>query len=402
MNVFKVLEILLHIFCFVLIVDPPNIIFRIKNIIFIIIILFLAFVYRKISVDKLFLFVLVYSILLITFLRGIGAGYHFDYEYVNIFLKAFSPLLLLCWIDKIDFLSKMIFPCICISIISLFIVYAMFYNSSIEGVIYNFMRDHDDFILMSNRYFLGYKFINVFYRTIPLAIIPCSIYCYRMLFEKKGKKKNFILFAIMALALFFSGTRANMLSVFFIIASLMIIRIRGGALGRLISIFSLFIFCFLALFILLVFMSEKTESSNMVKYGHLVSYLDLFDSNPDILLWGQGIGSLFYSSGFGEIVPQTEWSYIEIVRYAGLIGGLFIICIYYYPLFILYKKRNTLQYALPFGMGYIFYLGIAGTNPLLISSTGMLALLIAYSYVLSPHHRKLIRNSELASINNLS
>lgn len=383
----KIINILLHIFCFVLVVDPPNVIFKAKNPIFILIVLGLVVLYRKVASNKVCLFFIVYSLLLATFLRGTLAGYNFDYEYTIIFFKAFSPLLLLLWADRLELLSKLTFPCACISIISLSIVYTMFYLPDLETIIYNFMQDHDDFILMSNRYFLGHKFINVFYRTTPLVIIPCSIYYYKTLFEHTHRKRNFFLFVIFAMTLFFSGTRANMLSVFFIAVSFTIMRIRGGRIGKLISYSLLLLFSVFAFFILLVFLSEKTERSNAIKFGHLSSYADLFSNNPDILLFGQGIGSLFYSSGFRDFVPQTEWSYIEVIRYVGVLGGLFIIGIYLYPLFLIYKNRKSLKYALPFSIGYIFYLGIAGTNPLLTSSTGMLALLIAYSYVLSPHYK---------------
>lgn len=244
---------------------------------------------------------------------------------------------------------------------------------------------------MSNRYFLGYKFINVFYRTIPLAIIPCSIFCYRLLFEDYHRKKNFLIFLIMALALFFSGTRANILSVLFIAISFTIMRIRGGKVGKLISFLLFLLFCMASFVVLLIFLSEKTESSNLVKFGHLLSYIDLFENHPDIFFWGQGIGSLFYSSGFHGFVPQTEWSYIELFRYVGLLGGSFIICIYLYPLFLFFKNRSRLKYALPFGIGYAFYLGIAGTNPLLISSTGTLALLVAYSYAQNQYYQQFIK-----------
>lgn len=391
-NLTRFLDVLLYVFCFVLVVDPPNIIFKIKNIIFVVIIALLVLLYHKVSSNKLYLFLIVYFLLVITLLRGIIAGYNFDFEYTKIYFKAFSPLLLLLWINKIELFDKLIFPSICICIISLLIVYSMFYLPEIEGIVYAFMQDHDDFVIMSNRYFLGIRFVNVFYRTIPLVIIPCSVYCYKMLFEQKNRKRNFIIFIIFTLALFFSGTRANILSVLFIAISFIIMRFRVGKAGLVISYALMFVFCILSFFVLMIFLSEKTESSNAVKFGHLSSYIDLFNNNVDILLFGQGIGSLFYSSGFREFVAQTEWSYIEIIRYVGLLGGIFIIGVFVYPLYLLYKDRKDINYSLAFGIGYSFYLGIAGTNPLLTSSTGMLALLIAYSYVLSPFHRKHMLN----------
>ena len=127
-------------------------------------------------------------------------------------------------------------------------------------------------------------------------------------------------------------------------------------------------------------LSEKGESSNAIKYLHLTSYINLFSNNIDILFCGQGVGSFFYSLGFKMEVTQTEWSYIELIRYVGVFGAILIIGIYAFPLSIIYKNRKILTYAFPFSVGYILFLCIAGTNPLLINSTGMLALLTAYSY----------------------
>lgn len=386
-NLQKLLDILLHIFCFVLIVDPPDVIFKVKNLIFIVVLFILIILYRKIHYDKFGLFLSIYVLLLATYLRGTIAGYEYDHEYTIMYFKTFSPIFILCWIDKISLLSKMIFPCVCVSLITISIACTMFWLPELEAIIYQFMSQHDNFILMSNRSFLGLNFVNVFYRSIPLAIMLCSIYWYKTLFEYNHRRRNLLLFFLFALALFFSGTRANMLSVVFIVIIFVIVKIRKGLFGRILSYLLFVSFIIAFLFITLLFLSEKGESSNMIKFGHLSSYISLFSNNPDILFFGQGIGSLFYSSGFDKVVPQTEWSYIEIIRYVGLLGGLYLISIYIYPLWLLYKYKNSLRYAGAFSIGYIFYLIIAGTNPLLTSSTGMLALLMAYSYALSPVYR---------------
>ena len=384
----KVLNILLGIFCFVLIVDPPNVLFHAKNPIFILLVLSFFLRYRvRVNVNRLCLFLLTYFLIVGTFLRGNVAGYAFDYEFTTGIIKAFSPMLLLCWADKTEVFNKMLFPLVCVSVFSLFIVYAMYFSPVIETAIYTFIQDDNDFMKLSRRSFLGIRIIRVFYKTIPLAIIPCSVYCYKVITEPKHRIRNGLLFLIFAMAIIFSGTRANMLSVFFIFAFFWI-RQRGAEMfGKVLTYLLIFMFMVFALFLISVFLSEKGEHSNAIKFGHLVSYYDLFVAHPDILLFGQGIGSLFYSAGFGEMVPQTEWTYVELVRYFGVFGALFIIGIFFYPLYFLYKHKEEIQYALPFGLGYFLYLCIAGTNPLLISSTGMLALVVGYSYVLAPYHR---------------
>ena len=58
--------------------------------------------------------------------------------------------------------------------------------------------------------------------------------------------------------------------------------------------------------------------------------------------------------------------------------------IYLYPVSVIWKNRLRLKYAYSIIGGYILYLLIAGTNPLLVNSTGMLALLVVYSYAYNP------------------
>jgi hypothetical protein len=135
-------------------------------------------------------------------------------------------------------------------------------------------------------------------------------------------------------------------------------------------------------------LNDKKESSLQIKSGHLISYKKLIVEHPLILILGAGAGSKFYSEGFKENVAQTEWSYAEIIRWFGVFGGGIIISIYLFPLYILYKKRKTLPYSFPVRIGYSFYLLIAGTNPLLLGSNGLLALLIIYNYVFNPKYEQ--------------
>ncbi len=101
--------------------------------------------------------------------------------------------------------------------------------------------------------------------------------------------------------------------------------------------------------------------------------------HPGFLIWGQGLGSEFYSKGFGYFTPQSELTYIDIIRMFGLPLGMFFIIITFYPVWYLSKSLKydwAAFYPLVIFCAYLF---IAGTNPLLISSTGMLAMLAIFS-----------------------
>ncbi len=136
------------------------------------------------------------------------------------------------------------------------------------------------------------------------------------------------------------------------------------------------------LFVVFVFMlaADASEPSNLVKFAHMQSYKDLFEENPMYLLTGQGPGARFYSLGFHRMTVQTEWTYLELVRYVGIFS-LPILFIFVRPLVLLWRnrRRSELCYVLFFAYG--IYLMVAGTNPLLLSSTGMFTLLLTYSFL---------------------
>jgi hypothetical protein len=132
--------------------------------------------------------------------------------------------------------------------------------------------------------------------------------------------------------------------------------------------------------------AEKSEASNKIKFANLDSYSELLIKHPTILLSGQGAGSIFYSKGRHSMVVQTEWSYLEILRMFGIIGAAVIVVLFFYPLYLIYKKRKLLELWVPAFLGYVLYLFVGGTNPLLLGSTGMLIMLSAYSYALNPSY----------------
>ena len=125
--------------------------------------------------------------------------------------------------------------------------------------------------------------------------------------------------------------------------------------------------------------SETSEYSNSIKYAHVGSYIDLFIEHPQYLLFGQGPGTEFYTEGFRAYVVRTEWTYLDLVRNYG-IGSLMIMSVFIFPLWRLRKSLSD-NYVFGIYCTYIIYLFIAGTNPLLMSSTGMAVILAIYSFM---------------------
>jgi len=187
-----------------------------------------------------------------------------------------------------------------------------------------------------------------------------------------------LLALIVTCAFLVSGTRASMLLPFSLLGISIFNTVSQGRRAKY-FIYPLLVLIGCAfLFLIFLLVTEKGEASNAIKFGHLPSYWQLFNDHPEYLLIGQGPATSFYTEGFHEMTLQTEWTYLELLRNYGLLS-LPILGVFAYPLVRLYRYRHD-----PFTQGvfftYVVYLLIAGTNPLLLSSTGMLMILSAYSY----------------------
>ena len=160
-------------------------------------------------------------------------------------------------------------------------------------------------------------------------------------------------------------------------------------------IYSLVILACVALVVVFVaLISEPGEHSNMVKYAHLSSYIEHFAKNPLFLITGQGPGTSFYTKGFYAMVMNTEWSYLELIRRYGLFS-LMIFYLFFEPLKRLYALKDT-DKGIVVLLAYVIYLIIAGTNPLLLSSTGMLIVLMVHGFI--ENGRKNVEPDEVAGV----
>ncbi len=135
---------------------------------------------------------------------------------------------------------------------------------------------------------------------------------------------------------------------------------------------------------------NPAEFSNNIKLTLLGDYGAIF-SNPLTLLFGQGLGAFHQWSTSGRpdfartgenFYFNTELTYAELVRYCGLLGAAIIMALLFFPIADgFFANRNTRRRAL--GLGFLAYLCMTATNPMLFSSTGMLcfSVVLARSFV---------------------
>lgn len=372
----KLTNLLVGAFALIVIVDPPNTLLHLKDPIFITLFIFVAISF--VPTLKLFIpFLLAVIVWLVSSCIGYASLSIVDFEFnVGIF-KSFMPLLLIGWIKYLNFRDKLLIPCILISIISIVVLLAMLYFKEFEAVLYGYFTKDNGLMMISRRSFIGLEFVSAFYRTTPVIIIPLSVISYNIILKNRSNK-NFLQFVILSLGLFSGGNRACMLSAIGIPTTIYLYKLYINK--------ELHKFIFLCIFMSLVFvcilwmlLTDTEETSNIIKYGHITSYIQYFNDNIEYVLFGSGAGSLFYSKGFGTLSVQTEWTYIELVRYFGIIGAIVILGIFTYPVFKFIRLMRTKSEYLPIIVGYVYYLCLAGTNPLLLSSTGMIICLYMYS-----------------------
>ena len=260
--------------------------------------------------------------------------------------------------------------------ISIYILILLF--PVLELPIYFFMRSHGDTVMLNRaRDFYGVSVFCVFYKTSPILVIT---ECFAMVNYLKTKNKKYLFhLGISVLGLLFSATRANMLScilVLFVVFIIYNFYVKGNVLST-VFLFLMVSFCSILVIFLLL---NTSEASIDVKNEHMKSFFYLFEKAPLMYaLLGSGPGTIMFTSGFNGYTTLTELTYFELIKSFGLIGTLVILFIIILPIFKIYQNNiYDVLYKWAFSIGYLAYLFIAGTNPLLIGSTGFTVIMVMY------------------------
>lgn len=380
----KIVKYLIVCLIFILIVDPGDLIFHLKTPLFFII--FLGWIADKLITKRLVAFNrdILYVIglfLLIPVLGLISGIFQQSIEDTSIasgFVKSFSIItLLIIVIDYGMVTDKYLnWLCLIIPIIIIPTYLISLFDITWFNKIYHYLNFEKDVAKFAIRTYFGYTVLMFFYKTSPLLVFPLSYFLFN--YFKTKNTSDLLLSMVFLLTLFLSGTRANILAATLVFLyrffSHQIMKPNKLPLLVYSIVFCVFTYIFLSSLTL-----GQSETSANVKSGHITSYFILFKQKPEILIWGQGLGSRFYTSGVDEYASQTELTYFELVRTWGVPVTIFILGLILYPFTFLYNNKmdESCKYAI---VAYFAYLIIVGTNPLLISSTGLLVIITMYSF----------------------
>ena len=369
------------LFCVISFVDPVDA-FKLK------IPAFLLFMFPYIigyKMDKRNIPIIIFMILLniISYSIAFSTGIYLDTSLAIHFFTFFILLGCVLWAYRIDLLRPIFYGSIALSILTIMGYFVIQFNPELELVLYEYSLDHDIVFLMSHRTFLGFDFVQFCFKSLPILTIPASLSFSSLITNKTGRLKNFLLSSLFFFAMFCAGNRAMLFGVLIIVLFVTYPVLKRKAFFKP-MLYSIIV---IAVVIIILALTEKGEESNEVKYGHLISYMSLFPDMWPYMLFGTGPGSFFYSIGFGGNTKLSEWTYIELYRMYGMIGGTTILFFLLKPLLKWKKKEVALIEWRPIALGYILFLIICGSNPYLINSTGLICILFMYSYVTNTKFR---------------
>lgn len=374
---------------FLFVADPTNTILGLKSLVFALLLLY-SLIFFKADWKDIVYFIIPVVTVMVSLVFAEMQGNHVDMDAFKDLIFSFSPLLLLMWAGHYDIIRLSIIPVAVTATLVLLLFWTIFFVPDLEGPIYVFMGEHNETIMMSNRAFLGIQ-IFCMYPKSTVAFLPVfGLAVYEALTKKKW---SYMLLVLILLHMFvISGTRSTMLLPLLLFGILFFLYCRNGRYMRYIVYPGVIVFAIAFVFLLAMLILEDDEPSNLVKYAHLESYKNLFEANPGYLIFGQGPCTEFYSLGFRKVTLTTEWTYMELLRNYGLLS-LPILYVILLPVYRLLRLSVKYESALAIAMAVVIYLVIAGTNPLLFSSTGMLVILSAYSYT------EIVKNKDIKFVN---
>ena len=217
----------------------------------------------------------------------------------------------------------------------------------------------------------GIMQVAVYFRSSPIMIFLLAL-CV-------NKREIWISLAG-ALALFFSGTRANFFAGVIILGLSVLLYlkeiIKSEKAKKIIygAILIAVILCMPKAISVVSGIMAGGSHSDSVKIGQTIGILETL-KEPKNLILGEGFGSMFADMGRDGLVHETaEVGYLDYLRKAGLILSI--------PFFTFIFIPFTWKIDWRIKLGYLGYLAIAATNPFLYTSTGYI--IYIYIYVCRP------------------
>jgi len=311
------------------------------------------------------------------FLLGGRAGPYDGFQYLKSFL--FLTLAALLVVKKIDAVRPLSIVLTLLSAVIVMIAIFVYSDPSLKEFLWP-IGDTSGIFTVGEKIYGDLSYAYVYFHTAPLLVLSIAYFAYKSATSSsRARYLNVVLLLVNLAAMLCSGTRNDI--IFGLLTPLLVLLWYSVKSQRV----TLFAIVLVGAAIVGIYggdviraMFDPENESNAIKLAHLKDYSVLF-SDPKRLLFGQGLGSYFYSSAFGTETSVTELTYLEFIRNFGLIIAMIYFGMLLYPI---RRLRNTLFREIHYLiLAYMTYLGICISNPLLVSSSGMLVLAIVISKV---------------------
>lgn len=340
---------------------------------------------RSALTSSLLRYVLLFSVVLPTasvlwyFARGGGVGSYDGLPYIKSFLfLTLAIVLLVTQLDAIRPLS------VVLTILSVVItgIAALCYNDPSLAQFLWPVGDATGVFAIGDRTYGNLSYTYVYFHSAPLLVLSIAYFANHTI-KSTGRARyvNAALMVLNLVGMVCSGTRNDM--IFGLLTPILVIIWNSGR-HRKLALAAVVAILVVAIGVygndILQAMFDPENESNAIKIAHLKDYAVLF-SDPLTLLFGQGLGAYFYSTAFGTETSITELTYLEFVRNFGLFLATVYFCLLSYPLLKLRDSAFRADHYLL--IAYASYLIMSASNPLLISSNGMLVLAIVISKTFS-------------------
>ena len=225
------------------------------------------------------------------------------------------------------------------------------------------------------RDFGGLDMFMLHHRSTPFLLVPLSMFF--LDFLKSRKILPFSLVVVIVVAIICSASRG--LIVMAVVALFVLFFYQKRWDVRLILLLVAIPLLAFVLEYLVVQTSffNPGELSNSTKIGHVLSFLEVADWK--MLVFGNGLGSYFYTQGYGRLVSQTEITLLDSIRYVGvpLTTVLFVSFLFPRSKYISSKSMSSNRLIM------FMYLLVSLSNPVLFNSFGFFVILWYWSVLMS-------------------
>ncbi len=300
---------------------------------------------------------IVYSVI-----RGTSVGSAVSFGYVWVFLLLIPAVIY----SGIDVKTPFFFATYCVALIIDFIMLADLTGliSIFSNPIAVYLKGIEELQGLGKGEVATFGY-SIFYKSCPLILVTYSIFLY---------KNKYLLCIPLALSMVACGTRANLFMMLAITVAIPVF-CRKKSQKRTVIICLLIVAAIILMPKLISKMSAlneiKADRSDNIKINDMLISLDISTASFLNFVFGTGVGSAFTSSR-GMQLSTFELAYVDYFRQVGLIGLILFAVFLMKPIKILAKTNRPLL------VGYIAYLAVSFTNPLLVTSTSFMLYLLVY------------------------